>query len=145
MVVFQAASQEKQKRIAFLTTRINPNLPISIWILAYLESHLCRMKTHHVLHFSAMRTVFIAHSQQSEIKTVPLNNLQVTPLHPACKQLSEIYLSSLRNISIKSIESKNFYQSSAHLTQSSKVQILRGPLNHALASGRYVPCHFKKI
>lgn len=51
MVVFQAASQEKQKRIAFLTTRINPNLPISIWILAYLESHLCRMKTHHVLHF----------------------------------------------------------------------------------------------
>jgi len=62
MVVFQAASQEKQKRIAFLTTRINPNLPISIWILAYLESHLCRMKTHHVLHFSAMRTVFIAHS-----------------------------------------------------------------------------------
>lgn len=51
---------------------------------------------------------------------------------------------TIRNISIKSIESKNFYQSSAHLTQSSKVQILRGPLNHALASGRYVPCHFKK-
>ena len=62
MVVFQAASQEKQKRIAFLTTRINPNLPISIWIFAYLESHLCRMQTHHVLHFSALRTVFIAHS-----------------------------------------------------------------------------------
>lgn len=36
MVVFQAASQEKQKRIAFLTTRINPNLPISLFEISSL-------------------------------------------------------------------------------------------------------------